>query len=424
MAASFGTQDDRATARPPRETALQHPRGDRRMRAPPTGMAASISAAAVLDIVEWLTGNECHELDDAGLVAGLGRKLRAAGLPVDILTLHLRTLHPELFGRSVSWAPGELVEIRDREHGVELSAMFMGSPLRHVMEMREPLVVSFESHDGPAWTQVDVFRGRNLAELMFVPLCNVDGRVSVAGIGTARRDGFAPSERAALDRIVPALRTACELRLLRQVEVTILDTYIGSTTAKRVLAGRIQRGQTESLEAALMFCDLRGFTEMSNRLSSNRVLELLDVYFDRVLPAITAGGGEILKFMGDGVLAFFHADDAASACAAALKGALDALGALGRAREPDAELRAGIALHYGTVSYGNIGSGRRLDFTVIGPDVNLVSRIQGVCSATGRPLIMSRHFAGLLDRCATVLIGEHELQGFAAPVPLYALAGS
>jgi adenylate cyclase len=187
-------------------------------------------------------------------------------------------------------------------------------------------------------------------------------------------------------RIVPALRNACELRTLRQIELTLLDTYTGSTTARRILAGRVRRGQVETLEAALMLCDLRGFTELSNRLPVERVLELLDAYFDRVVPAITAAGGEVLKFMGDAVLAFFHREAAAEACEAALRGGLNALERLDEFRSPDAALSAGIALHYGEVSYGNIGSGRRLDFTVIGRDVNLLSRMESVCSATGHRL--------------------------------------
>src|SRR6185437_15418077 len=113
------------------------------------------------------------------------------------------------------------------------------------------------------------------------------------------RGGFAGAERAALERIVPALRNACELRTLRQVELTLLDTYVGTATARRVLAGRIRRGELESLEAALMLCDLRGFTELSNRLPGDRVLQLLDGYFDCVVPAIVERGGEVLKFMGD-----------------------------------------------------------------------------------------------------------------------------
>lgn len=376
---------------------------------------------AIIEAIEWLTGDECHELDDAGLVAGLGRRLRAAGLPLDRLTLHLRTLHPELLARTVAWAPGEPVEIHDREHGIEVSAAFAGSALREVMETRRTVVVRPGDPGAPDWTQLDVFQNRSLAELVFVPLCNADGLVSAASFCTARRGGFAGAERAALERIVPALRNACELRTLRQVELTLLDTYVGTATARRVLAGRIRRGQLESLEAALMLCDLRGFTELSNRLPGDRVLQLLDGYFDCVVPAITERGGEVLKFMGDAVLAFFSRDDAAASCEAALEGALSALEKLERSSPADAALRAGIALHYGEVGYGNIGSGRRLDFTVIGPDVNLVSRIQSVCSATGQPLLMSDRFAALLGPGRTRTAGSHMLRGFAEPCALHAL---
>src|SRR5262249_23063954 len=181
-------------------------------------------------------------------------------------------------------------------------------------------------------------------------------------------------------------------------------------------------GQVETLEAALLLCDLRGFTELSNRLPVERVLELLNAYFDRVVPAIAAEGGEILKFMGDAVLAFFHRDAAADACSAGLRAAQGALESLGAFPAPDAELIAGVALHYGEVSYGNIGSGRRLDFTLIGPDVNLLSRIEGVCSTTGRPLLMSGRFADLLASAKTLSIDRHALRGFADPIELFALA--
>ncbi len=387
---------------------------------------ADVGAAAgslrILEVVEWLSGDECHDLDDAGLIAGLGRRLRAVGLPVDRLTLHLRTLHPEILGRAVAWSPNEPVEIHDREHGVEVSADYLDSPLRRVMDMDEPLAVRLNDLDGQRWTNIDVFRERGLTEAIFVPLRSGDGLVSAASFCTARPGGFGARERAALDRIVPALRNACELRTLRKVELTLLDTYIGPTTAQRILAGRIRRGQIESLEAALLLCDLRGFTELSNRLPSARVLELLDAYFDRVVPAITDAGGEILKYMGDAVLAFFHRDDAAAACEAALRAALAALDNLGHFAAPDAELHAGVALHYGEVSYGNIGSGQRLDFTVIGPDVNMVSRIQTVSGTVGRPLVMSARFAGLLSGHAITSIGRHSLKGFAEPAELYSLA--
>jgi adenylate cyclase len=111
---------------------------------------ASVGSFAVAEVIEWLIGDECHELDDAGLIAGLGRRLRAAFLPIDRLTLHLRTLHPEILGRTVAWAPGEAVEIHDREHGIEISAVFAGSPLHRVMETREALTVRLDEPDGPA----------------------------------------------------------------------------------------------------------------------------------------------------------------------------------------------------------------------------------------------------------------------------------
>jgi adenylate cyclase len=391
---------------------------------PPATDGGSASSAATVALIEWLVGDECHELDDAGLAAGFGRRLRAAGLPIDRLTLHLRTLNPEIFGRSVAWAPNEAVEIHDREHGIEVSPGFAGSPLRRVMETREPLIVRLDGSINPAWVYTDLFRGRGLVEFVIVPLCNADGLVSAASFSTIRPSGFTPSERAVLDRIVPPLRNACELRTLRRVELTLLDTYVGATTARRVMAGRVRRGEVETLEAALMLCDLRGFTELSNRLPGERVFELLNAYFDCVVPAITHAGGEVIKFMGDAALAFFHRDSPAVSCSAALQGALSALDGLSRFTAPDAELHTGIALHYGEVGYGNIGSGQRLDFTVIGPDVNLVSRIQAVCSATSHPLLMSERFAMLLNSGTAVPIGRHELRGFVEPTELYSLADS
>jgi adenylate cyclase len=173
-------------------------------------------------------------------------------------------------------------------------------------EIRGPLALYRSDRGDEAWARIDVFQGRYLAELAVVRLHNADGPTSAAMFGTARPAGFDVAHRAALERIAPALRNACELRTLRQGELNLLDTYFGATTAQRILAGRIRRGQVESLDAALMLCDLRGFTDLSNRLPTERVLELLNLYFDQVLPAIAEGGGEVLKFMGDAVMAFFR----------------------------------------------------------------------------------------------------------------------
>ncbi|MFB9268112.1 adenylate/guanylate cyclase domain-containing protein [Bradyrhizobium erythrophlei] len=376
--------------------------------------------AVILEVLEWLASDECHDNDDAHLIAGLGRRLRSAGLPVDRLALHLRTLHPEILGRTVAWSPNEPVQVMDRENGLDLSTDFVGSPVRHVMQTLEHLSIRTDKPSSQRWTYLDVYKGRELVELMIVPLANVDGPVSAAAFCTKRPDGFTRNERESIERIVPALRNVCELRTLRKFDLTLLDTYTGKATAQRILAGQIRRGQVESLEAALLICDLRGFTEIANRLPGGKVLELLDSYFDRVVPAITEGGGEIVKFMGDAVLAFFQRDVAADSCRAAMQAAQTALGNLGRPPASHGPMNAGIALHYGEMSYGSIGSGRRLDFTVIGPDVNLISRIQTVCAATGEPLLVSQRFAELLRADDLVSVGHYSVKGFQEPVHLYA----
>ncbi|RVH47543.1 adenylate/guanylate cyclase domain-containing protein [Sinorhizobium meliloti] len=378
-----------------------------------------MSERAILELIDWLAGEECHRADDAGLAEGVGQRLRSLALPLDRLTLHLRTLHPEILGRSVAWSPSEPVEIQEREHGFDRAGGFEGNPIRDAMETGESLSVRIRASNRPRWVDSDLFRDRGLVEFYVVPLRNTDGTVSAACFATTRAQGFVGSDRAAIDRVVPALRNACELRTLRRIELTLLDTYIGASPARRVLAGRVRRGQVEKLEAALMLCDLRGFTELSNRLSAERVLELLNAYFDEVVPAITRAGGEVIKFMGDAVLAFFELKDAATSCGAALASACEALERLRCSSPRGARLHAGIALHYGQAAYGNIGASQRLDFTLIGPDVNLVSRIQGVCSATGQRLILSERFARLLDSGYRAPIGRHKLRGFPEPVMLY-----
>ncbi len=379
--------------------------------------AGSLNTTAVLGLIEWLTGDECHALDEVGLVSGLGRRLRALGVPVDRLTLHLMTLHPEYIGRTIAWAPSEPVEIHDREHGTRLA--IANTPLQRVFESREMLVVGPGQSPHGRWQHIDVFAGRALVQLMIAPLCNADGPVSAAIFGTKRPGGFTSWEMQVIERIIPALRNTSELRILRQVELSLLDTYIGPLTASRILAGRIRQGEIESMQAALLLCDLRGFTELSNRLLGETVLGLLNAYFDRVIPAITHEGGEVLKFMGDAVLAFFPGYDATRTCNAALSAARAILEALDGFKYEGIGAKAGIALHHGEVSYGNIGSGRRLDFTLIGGDVNLVSRIQGACSELGEQLLMSEAFYEAVKPEDAVSAGSHRLKGFPDGVELY-----
>ncbi len=379
----------------------------------------NVDPGSILAVLEWLAGDECHAIDEAGLVAGLGARLRQIGLPLDRLTLHLMTLHPEILGRTVAWAPSEPVEIHDRDHGIKVE--FASSALVKVMEAREPMVVNAGDRDAP-WQHIDVFAGRSLVQLMIAPLCNVDGPVSAAGFGTKRPGGFTMSEIHIIERILPALRNTCEMRVLRHAEMSLLDTYIGPMTAQRILAGKIRQGEIETMQAALLLCDMKGFTELSNRLPDEKVLELLNAYFDVVIPAITGNGGEVLKFMGDAALAFFPTADAAVACQRALAAAGEIFSKLAELDHDGVRLDATVALHYGKVSYGNIGSGRRLDFTVIGSDVNLLSRIQTTCGVITKSVLMSDIFRRSSQADKVASVGYHHVKGFPDPIELFALA--
>jgi adenylate cyclase len=380
----------------------------------------ALARPGACDIIDWLVGDECHELDLSGLTAGFGVRLRAAGMSLDRFALHLRTLHPLIRGRTIAWAPKEAVEFFDHQYDTDLSAQ-LGNPISHVARAHEWLTLRLDN-PSTKWSTPDVFRDRSLTELLIAPLLNAGPLPSAASFGTRQPTGFSGSDRALLEAVVPALRSASELKLLRLVETTLLATYLGSAAGQRILAGHVQRGDIETLEAALMICDLRGFTDLSNRHPEARVLELLNIYFDQIVPAITDAGGEILKFMGDAVLAYFrHEGGAVASCTAAFDAAGIASARLAKvSKDAGADLRVGIALHYGKVSYGNIGSGIRLDFTVIGRDVNLVSRIQSICALSGRSPLMSERFVELLAAPHAVSIGRHELKGFGEPVELFA----
>lgn len=385
-------------------------------------MNVSIADIALV-IIEWLVSDYCHDLDVAGLVEGLGVRLVNAGLPIDRLAFHLFMIDPELMGRVIAWAPGESVEIISRRHGYENTILGQKNPVRHVLTTGTWLTIRPDQPGADVWPTHDIYENRQLTELIFAPLLSGSSWIGAVSLSTGRARGFKSEHHALFRRIMPTLRTVIELKVLRERSTNLLDTYIGMETGRRILAGHIRRDDVETIEAALMICDLRNFTGLSNRLPGDRILHFLNSYFDQIVPAIEANGGEVLKFVGDAILAIFRgSDDPARNCSAAFQASLSALSRLASLSETDVILSAGIALHYGTASYGNIGSGHRLDFTVIGRDVNLTSRIQTVCASSGEHLLMSSRFAGLLTGIEARSCGFHELKGFAEKVELFAVA--
>jgi adenylate cyclase len=370
-------------------------------------------------IIEWLASDECHRLNGGQFIEALGKLLREHDLPIDHVAFYIRALNPTLFGRSIVWAPGERVTTSDLQHGEELLKDVREGPLGYVASKRKWLIL--RRHDDH-WRALETLFKSGLTELCIAPMVHgIEERsVSAVSFGTCKQQGFSRDDLALFRRILPAIRNAVELKIWPRMTAAILDAYIGADPGKRVLSGRIRRGDVETIEAAIMFCDLHGFTQLSNRLSTERVLSLLNTYFDQVVPSVTKRRGEVLKFMGDGLLALFCIDGSAErSCAAGLEAAQSICRRLQAVALPDAKIEAGIGLHFGQVSYGNIGSGERLDFTVIGRDVNLASRIQGLCGELSKPVLLSQRFSSLMDS-ASISVGYHLLKGFDEPVELFA----
>jgi adenylate cyclase len=230
-------------------------------------------------------------------------------------------------------------------------------------------------------------------------------------------------ERIELRDLVPAFAPVLEVTAGRRIYAELLATYVGQDPCARIMAGAVQRGNVHHIKAAMLLADLRGFSRLTDELSEERIIELLNAFFDLVVPGIIGSGGDVLKYIGDAVIAIFPVtrDDPAQACESALAAAQTTLAAL-QALPPELQqhIFIDIALHYGDAAYGNIGSGNRLDFTAVGRDINILSRLELLCKDVGRPLLMSGAFAA--EVAAPVFeIGHFELRGFRQHQSLYGL---
>lgn len=357
------------------------------------------------------------------------RLLREAGVPVDRVGLSLRQLHPQLVARTLRWdvEAGGAVEV-PRDYGVLEDDGYLRSPLfavnEHGGEIRRRICDPDCPDDYPILAEL---RRQGFTDYRAAPL-PFSGRLrNIVTAATRQEGGFDDEELALFDACLPALATVAELDQMRLTGRTLLATYVGPRTAERVWEGSIRRGQGERIYAIVYYCDLRGFTELAASQPLEETIALLDDYFDAMGGAVEKHGGEILKFMGDALLAVFPCNRSAErdcpmagdALAAAEEG-LEALHALSRQRVAAGKtpLRAGVALSVGDVLYGNIGVADRLDFTVIGPAVNLAARIQALSDALGAELLLSEEICLRLPR-PTRSVGRHALKGVAEPVEVF-----
>jgi adenylate cyclase len=349
-------------------------------------------------LLDWLLFAVGNTSDLPAFLEQLGDQLCSAGLAVWRITLSIPTLHPEQRAYSFAWTRGSGTAITPRAHGVEQTALFLSSPLRLATESGKPVRRRLDQAY-PDLPVLDEFRAAGATDYLIVPL-SLLLRTAGMSFATREKDGFCDAALAALEAVAAAATPHVSLRSIRLSAVNLLNTYVGRDAGEHILSGHIRRGEGDTIHAAIWYCDLRGFTRMTDALPLDAIIEILNQWFERMAAAVESEGGEILKFIGDGMLAIFPSahDDPGACCRAALRaarGGLAAMDALNTARAGAGKpvLHFGLALHIGDVSYGNIGAPHRLDFTVIGPAVNFTSRLEEQTKLTGHTVLISRDFA-------------------------------
>lgn len=380
------------------------------------------------DLLPWLLDAGARKLPLHELFAGFCDRLAAAGPGLTRATLALETLHPELSGTSLRWREGRLEKAQAARAGILTSESYLKSPVRVVDETERPFRWR-AGEDTQGMALLEELAAEGTTDYLMLPLPFLDTtRTAAVSYATRRPGGFAVEQLALLEEASLLLSPWAERVVLRRIALDLLEAYLGREAGRRVYDGQIERGDVRTVTAAIWFCDLRGFTALSDRLPRPKLVGLLNRWFEVLGAALEANGGEILKFMGDGLLAVFHVEggDAAATCARALAAAEAALAGTAELEEAlaakgEPPLRFGLALHLGEVGFGNIGTPHRLDFTVVGPAVNAASRIEALTKELGHPVLASAEFAALAPRALRPL-GAHPVRGIAAPVEVFALA--
>jgi adenylate cyclase len=379
-------------------------------------------------VTDWLIDGARSALSPPRMMAETCERLVQAGLPLWRVGVFVRTLHPDIYGRNLVWRPGAEVVVGTVDFDIRNTPEFRNSPLAIVFAEGQEVRCRL---DDPASGRVPFFddmRAEGVTDYIALPLLFTDGSINASSWTTKQPGGFSDDELAALKTVVVPLARVIEIISLRRTASILLDTYVGNRAGQRILGGQIRRGHTDTMDAAIWLSDLRGFTALSDRLPAETVVDILNGYFDCQVSSIKTHGGEVLKFMGDGLLAVFPIDeyvgDVQEVCSRVLEAARESRASVEAMHYPVGEaverFRFGVALHVGRILYGNIGGGDRLDFTCIGPAVNLAARLEKIAGRLSRTIVASAGFAGICAGGWTDL-GEFPIAGFSKAERVYGL---
>lgn len=379
------------------------------------------------DVRDWLLGEALSIGDVLPFFEAFCWRVASALPAFERASLHVGTLHPQIYGFAWNWEKGDGIcdEIQVGEDILATQA-YRRSPLYGVIEYGTAFDALIDEETQRQYPLLGDLAAQGYSHYLALPLTAGGRQHNLVSLSTRQPGGFLPEELEAVRQLLRVLALHVERHIDRRISSNLLDAYLGSAAGTKVLKGSIRRGIGEEIDAVIWMSDLRGFTDLSSRLPGPVMTELLNAYFERLAGAVIAEGGEILKFIGDGVLAVFAQPEGAAQ--AAMRAATRALAGIEElntvpptalASVPGwAPLRSGIALHEGKVFFGNVGSAGRLDFTVVGPAVNAASRIEALTKTLGRAVLLSEPVAARLDMPLEDH-GLHALRGVAGEIRIF-----
>ena len=376
------------------------------------------------------------------LLQAFGEGMNAAGVPILRLQITLRALHPEFGAFLHMWRRSDGLQSTSFEHETEPSRDFVESPFYYLLESelteyRQLLAEPSKPREFPVFQDFRELGGTDYIAFKTF-FTKVEGSVStdpddpevgcIFSVLSDAEDGLEEWHINGVREVLPLLLLAIKSNANRQMAEGVSSTYLGRDAGARVLSGDIQRGSVQGIDAVICYFDLSGFTKLSEALSGREVIDMLNAYFEVAVRVVQSHGGNVLKFMGDGMLAIFNVEKCIDAnlsaldATADLRGAIDALN-VARQREGLRTTGFTLALHRGEVLYGNIGGASRLDFTVIGPAVNTAARLSGMCAHVDQSIVISANVARplLKTRSELVSLGQYRLRGVAERQELFTL---
>ncbi|MGI0117583.1 adenylate/guanylate cyclase domain-containing protein [Zooshikella sp. RANM57] len=382
-------------------------------------------------IIEWAVTSTIDVNHPVIWIKTLIKNLLSTGLPLSRIRILHQILHPQLAGISYCWThPSQDIVINKPTQGLLERETYLSSPLYLICEGNTEKVRCRlnQVQSQPDYPILNDLRKEGMTDYLVLPLKFSEERTGAISFATTHSDGFSDEEVSYLQQFVRAITRSLEVLVLHEKALSLLNAYLGKTTGNRVLAGTIQRGDGETINAVIWFSDLRASTKLSETLPSNEYLNVLNQYFDCLAGSVLQQEGEVLRFIGDAVLAIFPVgehnfktwDSACNAALVAVKEADRQVTALNQARKQVnlSPINYGIALHIGEVHYGNIGTATRVEFTVVGKAANEAAKIESLCKVLNKKVLISESFTQYLQAPWRSL-GEHALPGSHQTIKLY-----